>query len=346
MTPSKQHFRLAIGVVGAARVGLALSHQIALNGYDVILLTTIEERMHEVRATRRVPSVLPELEQLHARVHITMDPQEIANNCTLLFVTISDYLLNHVAELLGQHLDGAHMIVHATHSLYGDILQRGSQVLEENTCVKQIGVLAGPIHMSELLASKPNVALVASEFPGVIERARKALANDVFHLYASADVRGVEYAAALHQIVALAIGMADGLHLGSATHAAFAAAGLSEISRIGVTQGAQPDSFYGVVGVGRIVDALQRGGPNYSLGVVLADAPDRARALKEAPLESKGPEVVAQLMAWAEHNGMSLPFTSSIARILKGADMEEELRALMLKQELFAPSQSTHPTSL
>lgn len=327
--------RAAVGIAGAARMGLALAHQIALNGYDVVLLTTIEERMHELRDTGRVAAILPELDQMHERVHITMDPRALAERCTLIFVTISDYLLRRVAGLLGEHLDGAHMIVHATHSLYGDALRRGSQVLEAHTCVKQIGVLAGPMHMSELLASKPNVALVASEFPGVIERARSTLGNDVFHIYASTDVRGVEYAAALHQIVALAIGMADGLELGSATHSAFVAAGLFEISRIGSAQGAQPDSFYGITGVGRIVDALQRGEPNYSLGIQLADSADIQQALEEAPIESKGPEVVLQLMRWAEHRGMSLPFTATIARVLDGADMEKELRGIMLQQDLF-----------
>lgn len=339
MTKRMHPPRTAIGVVGAARVGLALSHQIALNGYDVVLLTTIEERMEELRQTRRVEAVLPELARLDDRVQITMDPEDIARNCTLIFVTISDYLLNRVARFLGQHLDGAHMIVHATHSLYGDTLQRGSEVFEEHTCVKQLGVLAGPIHMSELLASKPNVALVASEFPGVIDAARRALANDAFHIYASSDVRGVEYAAALHQIVALAIGMADGLDLGSATHSAFAAAGLFEIRRIGAANDARPDSFYGVVGIGRIVDALQRGGPNYSLGLTLACADDIQEAVKNAPVESKGPDVVAQLMGWANDHGVTLPFTSTIARILDGADMESELRGLMLKEELFAQNQ-------
>src|SRR5690625_3984546 len=152
MSHPTPNVRRAIGVIGAARVGLALSHQIASNGSDVVLLTTIEERMHEVRKTRRAPSVLPELDELHARVHITMDPKEGADQCTLLFVTISAYLLNHVAALLGEHLDGAHMLVHATHSLYGDTLRRGTQVPEESTCVKQLGVLAGRSeeHTSEL----------------------------------------------------------------------------------------------------------------------------------------------------------------------------------------------------
>lgn len=327
--------RPAVGIVGAARMGLAIAHQIALNGYDVVLLTTIEERMKELRDTGRVVAILPELEHMHERVHITMDARELADRCTLVFITISDYLLHRVARLLGDHLDGAHMIVHATHSLYGDTLRRGSDVIEANTCVKQIGVLAGPMHMSELLAAKPNVALVASEFPEVIERAREALANDVFHIYASTDVRGVEYSAALHQIIAMAIGMADGLDLGSATHAAFVAAGLFEIRKVGLAQGAEPDSFYGITGVGRIVDALQRGEPNYRLGMELAASSDVAQTLKDAPIESKGPEVVRQLMAWAKHHGVSLPFTSAISRVLSGEPMEQELRGLMHRKELF-----------
>lgn len=335
MSQSIVNTRQAIGIVGAARMGLAIAHQIATSGFDVVLLTTIEARMRELRENGRIVAILPELEQMHERVHITMDPKEVTDRCTLIFVTISDYLLNRVAILLGDHLDGAHMIVHATHSLYGDELRRGSEILEANTCVKQIGVLAGPMHMSELLASKPNVALVASEFPEVIERAREALASDVFHIYASTDVRGVEYAAALHQIVALAIGMADGLELGSATHAAFVAAGLFEIRKVGLKQGAQPDSFYGITGVGRIVDALQRGEPNYRLGIELAGSSDIAQALKDAPVESKGPEVVSQLMGWAKHRGVALPFTSAISRVLNGADMEKELRGLMLRKELF-----------
>lgn len=329
--------RPAVGIVGAARMGLALAHQIALNGFDVVLLTTMEDRAKELRETRRFPAILPELERMHDRVQITTDPRDIAEKSTLIFITISDYLFTKVLDLLGEHLDGAHFIVHATHSLYGEELRRSSQLIEEYTCVKQIGVLAGPMHMSELLDAKPNVALVASEFPEVSARARQVLGNGHIHIYEANDVRGVEYAAALHQVVALAIGMADGLELGSATHAAFVAAGLKEITRVGVEHGGQSDSFYGLVGIGRIVDALQRGEPNYSLGLELVRTANRDETLAQAALEAKGPEVVAQLMAWAKSNGVSLPFTEAIDQILRGeAAAEEKLRGLMLQSELFA----------
>lgn len=338
MTSSENYSRRAVGVVGAARMGVALAHQIALNGFDVVLLTTMEDRAKELRETGTIASILPELKQISDRVTITTDPQLIGERTTLIFVTISDYLLTKVLENLGDHLNGAHFIVHATHSLYGETLQRTSELIESYTCVKQIGVLAGPMHMSELLERKPNVALVGSEFPEVVTRARQTLSTGHFHIYGSSDIRGVEYAAALHQVVALAIGMADGLELGSATHAAFVPAGLQEIARVGVEQGAQVNSFYSLVGVGRIVDALHRGEPNYSHGLVwMRDG--REEAMKVASLEAKGPEVVRQLMAWAQGNGVSLPFTEAIASILDGTvDAEETLRALLLQSDLFAQS--------
>lgn len=329
--------RRAVGVVGAARMGLALAHQLALNGHDVYLLTTMADRAQELRETRRVAAILPELEAMHPRVHVTTDAEDVAKHTTLIFVTISDYLLSKVLDLLGDHLDGAHMIVHATHSLYGEELQRASELVAEATCVKQIGALAGPMHMSELLDQKPNVALVGSEFPEVIARARDVLETGYFHIYGSSDIRGVEYAAALHQVIALAIGLADGLALGSATHAAFVAAGLNEIARVGVERGATKDSFYGLVGVGRIVDALQRGESNYSLGLALARATDRAAVMAEAAVDAKGPEVVELLLAWAQSHGVSLPFTEAVGRILHGTSAPEaELRALMHRAELFS----------
>lgn len=329
--------RRAVGVVGAARMGLALAHQLALNGHDVYLFTTMDERAVELRDTRRVESVLPELDAMHPSVRVTTDASELAAHTTLIFVTISDYLLTKVLDLLGEHLNGAHMIVHATHSLYGEGLRRASEIVAEATCVKQIGVLAGPIHMSELLDQKPNVALVGSEFPEVIARARAALEAGHFHIYGSSDIRGVEYAAALHQIVALAIGLADGLDLGSATHAAFVAAGLNEIARVGVERGAAKDSFYGLVGVGRIVDALQRGESNYSLGLALARAQDRSAVLEAAAVEAKAPEVVELLLAWSASSGIPLPFTEALGRILHGTTAPEpELRSLMNRAELFS----------
>lgn len=331
--------RNAVGIVGAARMGLTLAHQIAANGHDVVLLTTMEERATELRETGTVAAILPELAQMHERVLVTTDPQVLGERTTLIFVTISDFLLTRVLELLGDHLDGAHLIVHATHSLYGTELQRSSELIEALTCVKQVGVLAGPLHMNEILLEKPNVALVGSEFPEVVRRVREVLGTEHIQIYGTPDIRGVEFAAALHQVVILAIGMVDGCELGSATHAAYVAAGLQEIMRVGVALGAQEDSFYGLVGVGRIVDALQSGGDdaNYRVGHAFVRAKNPATVLKKAPPEAKSLEVIDQLVAWSATHGVELVFVTSIAAILaREVDAATKLRDMLRQPEAFA----------
>ena len=331
--------RHADGIVGAARMGLTLAHQIAANGHDVVLLTTMEERAAELRETGTVAAILPELSQMHPRVLVTTDPQVLGERATLIFVTISDSLLTRVLDLLGDHLDGANMIVHATHSLYGTELQRSSELIEAHTCVKQVGVLAGPLHMSEILTEMPNVALVGSEFPEVVRRVREVLGTEHIHIYGSPDLRGIEFAAALHQVVVLAIGMVDGTELGSATHAAYVAAGLQEIMRVGVALGAQEDSFYGLVGVGRIVDALQSGGndANYRVGHAFVRAKDPAAVLQSAPPEAKSLEVIDQLVSWSATHGVELVFVPSIAAILAGeVDAATTLRGMLRHSDVFS----------
>lgn len=328
--------RTAIGVVGSARMGVALSHTLASAGHDVVLFTTLEDRARALREEGTLPEIVPELEKFHPGVKVTTSAQVLAEQTTFVFVTLSDYYLERVLDVLGDWLDASHIVVHATHSLYGDELKRASELIETLTCVKQIGALAGPIHVSGMLAKNPNVAMVGSEFPEIISRTRTILSGSHFHVHGTTDIRGVEFAAALHQVVALGAGLADGVELGSATHSALVAAGLNEMSRIGVAFGAAKESFYGLVGVGRLVDALQRGEPNYELGRALARAINREEVITKFQVEAKSPEIIERVLAWAAANGMSLPFVEAIGRVTRGqSKAEDECRSLMTMSQLF-----------
>ena len=201
---------------------------------------------------------------------------------------------------------------------------------------QQIGAVAGPLHVSELLAGKPNAVVAASEFGKVVEEVTRVMQTDNLLVYGESDLRGVESAAALHQLVTLAIGMADGLELGSATHASLAAVGLREITSLGTRLGASERTFYGLAGVGRLVDALQRGEPNYDLGMKLAVSTNRDEALESAPPEARSVEVVRQIRGWAQRTGARLPMTETLFRIVQGQlSPEEGLRDLMSDRAVF-----------
>jgi glycerol-3-phosphate dehydrogenase (NAD(P)+) len=321
-------------------MGVALAHRIASSGYDVYLLTSIPQRAKALEENRQLKSIVPELKELHYRVRVTTDSSDIANHCTTIFLTVSDAYFRRLLDPLGKHLDGAHRIVHAVHNLYGRSLKRTSDMIQSLTSVKQIGVIAGPIHVSELLAGMPNAAVIASEFPSLIADSQQILSDGNLMIQEQKDLFGVELAAALQQVVTLAIGISDGLELGAATHSALATTGIAEVALVGEHLGANPRTFFGVAGLGRLVDALRRGEPNYELGMEIAQSDSIGDTLAEAPPEAKAVEIVRQVVAWTEDSGIALPMTHGLAEIFDGADREPVLRRLMRDKGLFSTAEA------
>ncbi|MFT4703398.1 MAG: glycerol-3-phosphate dehydrogenase (NAD(P)+) [Bradymonadia bacterium] len=326
--------RGAVGVVAAGRYGITLAEQAARNGHDVVLLTTSARRAATLKRHRRLPSVVPELDRLHERVVVTSDARDIAARCTLVLVTASEEDFGQLIGVLGDALDGSHIVVHAIHRLFGPRLSRVTEEIRSRTAVKQVGVMAGPMHVSEVLGGKPNAAVVGSSFPAAIEAVRDAISAEHIRVEGSDDNRGVELAAALGQVVALAVGIADGLQLGAATHATLITRGLAEMTEVGVRLGALPGTFYGLAGVGRLVDALRRGEPNYQAGLDIGSAPDLQVALANLPTDALAFAVLKPLSDYADYFRVSLPISLTVKRILEGGCAPDEAIREALRQDL------------
>ena len=61
--------------------------------------------------------------------------------------------------------------------------------------------------------------------------------NEVFRVYTSPDVLGMELGGSLKNVIALAAGMADGLGYGDNTKAALITRGITEMSRLAIKMG-------------------------------------------------------------------------------------------------------------
>lgn len=329
---ARTRYRPAVGVVGAGRFGLTLAEVAARNGHEVVLYTSLQERADAIRRDRAYAPVLPELEQLNARVEVTTDAARLAERATLVVLTSSAEYLTRAWLPVGEALDGAHFVVHAVHILDGHTLDRTSEIVSRHSCVKQVGVIAGPTHVRELLSDRPNAAVVGTAFPGVATAVQDALGRDNFSIVRDPDIRGVELAAALGQVVAIAVGLCDGCQLGAAAHATLLTEGLSEIARIGGHFHANPATFFGLAGVGRLVDAVERGEPNYQFGVDFASGPDPAAVLAAALPEAQGVAVVRNLARWSRALGHRFEIVETIDSILDGsAAVEPALRGLMTR---------------
>jgi len=211
---------------------------------------------------------------------------------------------------------------------------RMSQVLrEELPDQAQIGALSGPNLAGEVARGLPAAAVVASTDLETAEMARAALTTPRFRVYSSDDVVGVELGGALKNVVAIGIGVSDGLGYGDNAKASFMTRGLAEIARLALAAGANPLTLAGLAGLGDLIatcsSPLSR---NRTLGLELAKGRSLDDVLAERKTVAEGAPTARAALELARDLGVEMPITEQIVQVLyEGKDMREAVQSLMLR---------------
>jgi glycerol-3-phosphate dehydrogenase (NAD(P)+) len=192
-------------------------------------------------------------------------------------------------------------------------------------------VLSGPSFAQEVYEGQPTAVVAASRDAEAARAAQQVFSTPRFRVYTGGDVVGVELAGALKNVIAIAAGMLDGLGLGHNPRAALITRGLAEITRLGVTLGADPLTFAGLAGMGDLIltsaGQLSR---NRSLGVALAKGAtlDEYRATHRTVAEGVNSSMAGSGLARRE--GVELPITEEVCAILfAGKPASASVEALM-----------------
>jgi glycerol-3-phosphate dehydrogenase (NAD(P)+) len=319
-----------IGVIGDGRLALAMAHLSAQHGTRVWLYAPDKALRKHLRDHQCHPGILPEVDRLDDRVKLVRRLGDLAKNVRLIFMTSAPTRTKGILDAAGDLLNGGHQLLHAVHRLHGESLETTAEIIRERTCILQIGAFAGPLHVGELLDGQANAAVVGSPFPDLIRRAREAFTFPNLTISESRDLTGVELAASLVQVVALLVGLSDGLELGAATHATLMIRGLDEMVGLGDRLGASSGTFYGVAGLAKLIDGARRGEPHYDVGKMIAHGIVGDELDEMVPAEAVGFRIIRQLRQYAEAGGFDLPITTTLDEIAGGrADPVEGLSALL-----------------
>src|SRR6266849_3566302 len=230
------------------------------------------------------------------------------------------------------------LIVSASKGLDPDRLERPSSVLAEVLPMGvPVAVLSGPSFAWEVFEQQPTAVVAAATDHGVAQRTQRVFSTSYFRVYSHTDVVGVELAGALKNVIALAAGILEGLGLGFNTRAALITRGLAEITRLGVTLGAQPMTFAGLAGMGDLIltatGALSR---NRGLGVALGQGQSVAQALARTQAVVEGVNTARTAVALGERHGVELPISREVANVLFQNKAPRQAVADLMERELKA----------
>jgi glycerol-3-phosphate dehydrogenase (NAD(P)+) len=196
-----------------------------------------------------------------------------------------------------------------------------------------IVVLSGPNLSAEIQQGLPAVTVVASRDAAAATKVQRIFSSSQFRVYTNNDPLGVEIGGTVKNVMAIAAGTCDGLGLGNNAKAGLLTRGLAEIVRIGTQWGADPETFYGLSGLGDLLatcsSVLSR---NYQVGYGLAQGQSLAEILAQLQGTAEGVNTTKVLMQIARQNNVELPITTMVDRALQGQiTPAEALTALMLR---------------
>jgi glycerol-3-phosphate dehydrogenase (NAD(P)+) len=210
--------------------------------------------------------------------------------------------------------------VNTSKGLEENTLARMSQVLTQElppAWHRQLLFLSGPNFAAEVGQGLPTATVLACADQRVADWVRDFFMCERFRVYTNPDIVGVELGGAIKNVIAMAVGIADGLALGHNTRAALITRGLAEMTRLGVALGANSHTFAGLAGLGDLVltctSNLSR---NYRAGVALGEGRQLDEILGETQMVVEGVFTTAAARALAERQRVRMPITEELHRVL------------------------------
>lgn len=323
-----------IGVIGAGSWGIALSVLLSNNGHTVTVWSALKDEIKMLQKEHEHKDKLPGV-ILSERISFTEELKEAVEGKDLLVLAVpSPFVRNTAAQLKSVVSDGQ-IIVNVAKGIEESTLMTLSQIIEEEVPQAEVTVLSGPSHAEEVGRGIPTTIVVGAKKKKTAEYIQNIFMSEVFRVYISPDVLGIELGAALKNVVALAAGIADGLGYGDNTKAALITRGIAEIARLGMAMGGKFETFCGLSGIGDlIVTCASMHSRNRRAGILIGQGRSMEEAMKEVKMVVEGVYSAKAAMGLAAKYQVQIPIIEQVNLVLfENKPASEAMKDLMTRDK-------------
>ncbi|RIY37180.1 NAD(P)H-dependent glycerol-3-phosphate dehydrogenase [Psittacicella gerlachiana] len=307
-----------IGVLGAGSYGTALAIAFA-KVMPVVLWGHRTQAMQEMAVKRENSEYLPEI-PFPENLEVTDNLESVLKKCTLLIIAVPSAVLPDFLKSIKNELEPHHFLLIASKGLEQKTGRFFSDIIPEIFPHNHFGFISGPSFAKEVARGIPTALAVAS-------KDTKFLRNQIFapmhkirqplKLYYVEDMIGLQIAGAIKNVIAIAVGLSDGLGYGANTRAAVITHGLEEISTLGKLYGADASTFQGLSGFGDLIltctDDQSR---NRRFGLYLGQGLTPEQAIEKIGQVVEGYYNTRETMTLARKVNVELPIIQKVYDIL------------------------------
>ena len=326
---------MPVAVIGAGSFGTCLAMLCAREN-DVTIWARSAEIAEAINRDHRNPRYLTDVE-IPDSVRATCDLREALRDRELVICAVPSHGVRDVMATAAPHLSTEAILVSAVKGIEYETGMTMHQVIEDvlpEVHHPRIVCLSGPSFAHEIARRRPTVVTLACREEAYAISVQATLSCPWFRCYSHTDVIGVELGGALKNVIAIAVGIGDGMDQGHNSRAAIMTRGLAEITRLGLRLGAETTTFLGLSGMGDLVltctGDLSR---NRRVGLALGRGERLADILEEMGQVAEGVRTTRAVCRLAERLNVEMPIANLVRRVIDGEKTPAEAgHALMTRQ--------------
>ena len=309
-----------VAVVGAGSWGTTFAKILADGGADVVLWARRPELAREIQEAKRNSDYLAGV-NLPLGLRATSRLDLALAGAEQVFVSVPSQSLRECLKILSPHLHAEATVVSLMKGVEKSTGSRMSEVIGQVLRVdpSQIAVISGPNLALEIAKEQPTAAVVSSTSLDTAQAVASVSTNRYFRSFVNTDVIGTEFGGVLKNLIAVAIGIVDGVGYGENTKASIITRGLVEMTDFAVAYGAHPETLSGLAGLGDLIATSQSPlSRNNTAGRLLGQGYHLSDVVNQMQQTTEGLASVAPILELARAKGVEMPIVEQVRQVLAG----------------------------
>lgn len=324
--------KYSVSVLGDGGWGTALALVSQRRGNPTLLWSAFPDYAEILKEKRENQKFLPGV-PLPPALQISSDLKEAVHSAGVLILAIPTQFLRNILHKLKEIDLSKKILVSVAKGIEKKTYLRPSEIVQAILGSVKLVMLSGPSHAEEVARRIPTLIVAASKDERLAQQVHDTLHDRTFRIYLQTDVVGVELGGSLKNVIAIAAGICDGLGFGDNTKSGLLTRGLFEMTKLGVRLGANPNTFFGLSGVGDLMTTcFSEHGRNLRVGRELGQGKKIREILAGMEMVAEGVDTSEAVTELAARVGIELPIMKEVYNVLfKGKDCSKAVEDLLAR---------------
>lgn len=322
---------LKFAVLGAGSWGTALAVHLSFCGYETVLWARDGQHVAQMQSQRENARYLTGI-TFPPQLLIHANLEHALSNADVILLATPSNVFESMLHQIKPLINSTQILLSATKGLteHGDFMSDLAHTILPNT---RYALLSGPSFAKEVARHLPTTVIIASHDKECAHQLAQALSKNVFRVYSSHDLIGVQIGGAVKNILAVAVGISDGMGFGANARAALITRGLREMKRLGLAAGGELTTIMGLAGLGDLVlTCTDNQSRNRQLGLAIG----QGKSIQEAQndigqvIESISTSALIQTLIKRFH--IEMPITEQVYQVLHhGLEPKQAVKTLFAR---------------